>query len=247
MFTLIGYSENYGAAATLDRVTPIPDMHVRVEGDNIIVPTGMNYLLGAAYISAVGTAAQVESPSLRRMALLDLSKICAAAEPTFPMPFESRFYTPLPLDEFEPVRFLASVSGAGRATGLLWLGDGPQSPVTGDIYTVMATAAVTLTGYAWTNAPLTFSQTLPAGTYQVVGFRAESAGLLAARLVFVGGTWRPGVVGCDARSDADESIFRHGALGVWGEFRHDQPPTVDFLSSSADTAETVFLDLIKIA
>jgi len=35
-------------------------------------------------------------------------------------------------------------------------------------------------------------------------------------------------------------------MGVWGEFTHDSPPTVDFLSVSADTSETVYLDIVKI-
>jgi hypothetical protein len=37
-----------------------------------------------------------------------------------------------------------------------------------------------------------------------------------------------------------------GGWGVWGEFAHTAPPTVDFLSVSADTSEVVHLDLIKV-
>jgi hypothetical protein len=111
----------------------------------------------------------------------------------------------------------------------------------------MCTTSVTLSAYAWTNAALTFSQTLPMGRYQVVGMRARSTGLIAARLVFVGFSWRPGCVGHDAVSDIDNDVFRQGRLGVWGEFEHDTPPTVDFLSVSADSNPTVWLDLIKVA
>ena len=38
----------------------------------------------------------------------------------------------------------------------------------------------------WTNGAVTFDDSLPVGHYQVVGFRAESVGLVAARLVFKG-------------------------------------------------------------
>jgi hypothetical protein len=37
-----------------------------------------------------------------------------------------------------------------------------------------------------------------------------------------------------------------GQLGEWGTFSHNTPPTVDFLSLSADTSQTVDLDLIMI-
>jgi len=100
---------------------------------------------------------------------------------------------------------------------------------------------------AWTNGALTFSQTLPRGTYQIVGMRANSAGLRAARLVVPGYSWRPGCIGCDADSDLAADRFRHGKAGVWAEFSHDAPPTVDFFSASADTAQVVLLDLIKTA
>jgi len=36
-------------------------------------------------------------------------------------------------------------------------------------------------------------------------------------------------------------------LGNWGEFDHTYPPQVEFLSVSADTAEVVYLDLVKIS
>jgi len=248
MFTLVAWSESQDTGGNLTYVAALADQHVRVEGDNIVVPAGMNYLLGALAVGATISDAQIESPALRRTLLLDVPGLNIGAEPIVPTPVFDAFYNPLILDEYEPLRSLVAeeAAGAEQETVLVWLGDGPQAPVGGDIYTVRATATATLTAYAWTNAALNFSQVLPAGVYQVVGMRAESAGLIAARLVFVGGTWRPGCVGYDARSDKEHFIFRRGGLGVWGEFAHDQPPTVDFLSVSADTTETVWLDLVKV-
>jgi hypothetical protein len=247
MFTLIAWSGSVPTGSVLRYVPAVADQHIRVEGNNIVVPAGMNHLLGAFALSANLAQVQIESPALRRTLLYDVIPLNVGVEPLSPVPFMSLFYNPIPLDEFEPLRALAYHSGttAEQVTVFVWLGDGAQSPVSGEIYTVMATSNTTLTPYAWTNGALTFTQTLPAGTYQVVGFRAQSAGLLAARLVFVGGTWRPGVIGCDAISDIGPEIFRRGGVGIFGEFRHDQPPTVDFFSSSADTSETVWLDLIK--
>lgn len=247
MFTLVGYYRSFTAAATLDYVTPIADAHVRVEGNNIIVPPGMSNLLGVYGVSSVGTALRIDSPSLRRTLLLDVEPIDAASTPSSYAPLFDLFYKPLPLDDAEPMRCLASVSGAGAFTGLVWLGDGAQSPVSGEIYTALATSSTTCTTGAWTNGALTFAQTLPAGRYQCVGMRARGANLAAARLVFVGQSWRPGCIGTTAVNTVEKDVFRSGGLGVWGEFTHDQPPTVDFLAVGSCTSQTVYLDVIKIA
>jgi hypothetical protein len=249
MFTLIGWQQNVNTGGVLTEIDALPDQHVRVEDNNIIVPRGMNALLGAFHCAATATLAQLASPALRRTLLLDIAPINVGAEPLSPPPFVNKFYAPIALDEDEALRALVAggETAAERKVMLVWLGDGPQSPVTGEIFTVRATGSTTLTAYAWTNVALTFTQTLPAGRYAVVGMRAESAGCIAARLVFVGGTWRPGCIGSDSIADLSPDIFRHGALGVWGEFEHTQPPTVDFLSISADTSEVVYLDLVKTA
>ncbi|MGB9740127.1 hypothetical protein [Chloroflexus sp.] len=249
MFTLVGWSEAQAYGATYAAIAALPDPHVRVEGVNVIVPADLPYIGGLYGVGANLTAVRVDSPSLRRVSPVDISYIDAAAEPSSPGTFEDRFTSPIPVVSYEPLRALTSnnaSSGTTRVSVLTWLTDGPQVPVSGDIYTVMATSSTTLTAYAWTNGALTFSQVLPAGRYQVVGMVAQSAGLIAARLLFVGGKWRPGCLCRDSVSDVSPSVFRFGRLGVWGEFNHDAPPTVDFLSSSADSSEIVWLDLIKV-
>ena len=80
-----------------------------------------------------------------------------------------------------------------------------EDPVTGSAHCALAPfwaaklGRTTLTAFQWTNAQLTFDQALPAGRYQIVGGRMESAGLLAWRCVIVGGLWRPGAIGFAAR------------------------------------------------
>lgn len=249
MFTVVGYYESLNTGNVLTYVTPIPDQHVTTEGDNVIVPVEMNNLLAAMHVAETGEGAQIESPALRRTLLLDFSQINRSLEPLSPPVYMSAFYNPLPLDEREPMRALVRGSEivAENKVVIVWLGDGAQTPIGGEIYTLMAWGSTPLTPFSWTTVPLTLSQVLPAGSYQVVGARAKSDGCLAARLIFVGGTWRPGVIGTDFAGDVEDPIFRRGGLGVWGEFTHDQPPKVEFLSRSGEAAQYVWLDLIKIA
>ena len=121
------------------------------------------------------------------------------------------------------------------------------TPVTaGRQFTLRATGTTTLVDIAWTDVGLTLDENLPPGNYQVVGLRPESAGCVAGRVVFrTGSQDRPGALGTDSILDIQHQMFRHGQLGVWGEFPFTQIPGIEFLSVIADTAETVHLDLIR--
>lgn len=246
-FTLVAFYESQTAATTLENVAAVADPHVRVEGDNIYVPIELPFLLAYYALSASLTQARLESPSLRRLSNIDIEPFDIATEPGTPPLLIDIHDVPKALEAREGLNLKVTTSAAALPVGLVFLGSGPIAPVVGEVFTVKATASATLTAYAWTNGALTFEQTLPTGRYQVVGMRAKSAGLIAARLVFSGYGWRPGCIGHDAYNDVPNDVFRAGRLGVWGEFNHDVPPTVDFLSISADTTEEIWLDLIKIA
>ena len=248
-FTLIGYSESQDSAALVN-VAALVDPHVRVVGDDIVVPSALSYVGGVYAIGADITRAQLVSPSIRRRYPLEITPVEIAAEPADPVKYNPFFASPIALDEDEALNFQAAENNAsaGRSSGFVWLCDGATAPISGsEMFTIRATNGSTLAAYAWTNGALTFSDTLPAGTYAVVGMRASAAGLLAARLVFSQYPWRPGCIGSDTLGEQSAPIFRMGGLGIWGEFQHNTPPTVDFLSLSADTSQTVDLDLVLIS
>jgi len=162
--------------------------------------------------------------------------------------YHDYFDRPVELDVSETIqaKVAEDAAGASRCTVLIWLGDEIEPAPEGRILTVRATASKTLSAYAWTNAALTFTQSLPAGRYAIVGLRAYSANLLAARLVIPGVWHRPGCVGIASAYAPDVPRFRYGAAGNWGEFEHNLPPTVDFLATAADTSQVVHLDLVQV-
>jgi hypothetical protein len=92
--------------------------------------------------------------------------------------------------------------------------------------------------------PLTLQEGLPAQRWSVVGMRAYSANIIAARLIFYGQTNRPGVLGSQNFSDMHHPMFRLGQLGVFGTFDLNSIPQVEVLATAADTAETILLDLV---
>jgi len=248
MFTTIAWSAAVDQVA-LAAIAAVPDPHVRVNINDIIVPTAISQLVGAYGLGINLTRLQMVSPSLRRLLNLEVAPFDRLALPAVPFKLHDLRANPIDLDGEEALNAFTAEDGAGatRMNALAWLADGPVAPIKGDIRTVRVTAATTLVAFNWTNGALTFDQSLPAGRYQLVGARFASAGLIAARCVFPGSPWRPGVIGIVADSGAEGEIFRRGNWGIWGEFSHNTPPTIDFLSATADAAETGELDLIKIA
>ena len=260
MFTTIAFYESRAGTTALSEVAALADQHVAVNGDNVTVPPSWNQIIAAwsAMSNATDTlvAARLSAPSMRDKTLLDLANLEAiaaggTAEPTSPTPLNVFVDRPVQLVSGEFLNLLQASTGttaANLCSGVVFLGDGNYSnSLAGkQIQTVRATSATTLTANAWTACTLTLDQQLQAGRYAIVGMRAQSAGAKAARLVMQETPARPGCIAYDSNGDIEHPMFRSGHMGVWGTFVHTAIPQVEFLSLSADTAETVYLDIVKI-
>jgi len=246
--TLVGWFESQATGNVLTLHKVIDDDHVTVTGDDIKVPGWANKLIGVYAMGTGITAAQLTSPSLRAKNLLDIEPVDDSTEPPEPMAVHMFSENPIELTPAEALRYKAASSAATSSIcGFVWLMDTIEAVPAGEILTIKATNTDTLTPYAWTSGGLTFTQTLRAGRYAIVGIRMRSAGLIAGRLIIPGSTFRPGCLGVDAVGDSENLAFRRGGLGNLGEFNHDAPPRAEFFSSLADSDQTVFLDLIKVA
>lgn len=248
MIHLAGYYQSVNSAGVLTQLNAIPDVTIFTSGANLRVPSGLTNLLAVGALSAqTGPSyAQVQSPSLRQLANHDVNKIASALVWATGNAIESFMDNPRALQVAESVNFAVAATGGAAAGnyGLLWLGDGPVKPTSGKIFTVRATGAASLTAGTWVNTAVTFNTVLPAGTYQVVGFRAQGTNLVAARIVFVGAAFRPGVPAEPNGQVENFAFTRDGALGVLGQFDVDQPPTIDCLGAT-DASQVFSFDLIQ--
>ncbi len=250
MFHIGAFYEEIDPAATLVNIAAVREEMIFTTGDDYRVPEGLAHLVGAAAIigDPSGARAQVAAPSLRMHANLDIEPVVTGAD-SFGSPPEVLFHptSPIPLTPDEAVTFLVESDPTVPEAhyGLILLADGPQAPVTGDFISIRATAAVPQAIDVWVNGNLTFAQTLPAGRYQVIGFRCRSTDGVAARLVFPAQVARPGVPCVNVIGDLDPGVFRFGRFGVFGEFPHTIPPTLDILGGTA-SSQVVLLDLLKV-
>ena len=243
MFTLVGYHKA-AVSATLLPLQPIADPHVTVAGNDLTVPE-LNQIVALLCVGGAPTQAQVQAPSLRRLVQEDIpayiaTEVCTGAVDVI----VDKRDVPLILERSEKLNAYTIHTTDGRV--FVWLSDGPITPVSGDIRTVKCTTGHTTAGDLWQNVALTFTQTLPAGRYAVVGMHGHGTALLAARLVFVGYSWRPGVPTGALAANPGLPMFRNGAFGTFGEFEFDQPPSIDLLGTGVTSTEEIYLDLIQV-
>jgi hypothetical protein len=123
----------------------------------------------------------------------------------------------------------------------------------GQFVTAHAAASATLTAGAFTQVTPSFDQTLPAGTYGIIGCRVFSAtGLFFRMFPATGPKWRPGGHCVQAYDGIDQwgqrAIPWGGQVlapwGVWLTFYQNVPPKVEIFATSADTAEEFDFDLV---
>ncbi|MDE1871736.1 MAG: hypothetical protein KGI06_05865 [Candidatus Micrarchaeota archaeon] len=210
-----------------------------------------------AALAALGngiTRAQIDSPSLevKREVNEIIPRASGASKFSLGFPEIKRMKPELPLDITEIFQILQS-DGAGvdfQHYALAWLKQpGPlPAPPAGEIRRIRCTASATLTANGWTLATIVPDKSIEAGTYAIVNMIAISANLIAARLLLSNARYRPGVAGFAgteaAAVDANPGPFAGDDNYLMGTFDNTTFPQVEFLSSVADTSETVFLDVI---
>lgn len=246
-FHLAGWSAAVDQAA-IAPIAALADPSLTVSGNNIQIPDFTPYLVGAFGIGVNLTRLQLQSPSLRRIINYEVHPLnYSALVATLPL-YADLFYNPIQLDVAEQMQAYTAEDGAGatRMNAFVMLGDGKVEAVAQPIFSVRVTAAQALVAFAWTNAALVFDQVLPVGDYAIVGARFVSATLLAFRFLFQGQTPRPGGMGCVVPAGDTPRGQRYGGWGTWGVFNSTTPPTVDFIATAADAAETGVIDLVKL-
>lgn len=256
-FHLAAWAQSTNPTA-LTAISALVDQAIRTSGNDVTVPDGVDLLIATYALGSILTRAQLQSPSLRRLLNLEIRPIdqSAVSVTAQPLPWMPRFFDPIQLRHDENLdAFIVTTGGAAAINYVAaWLATSPIRPINGDVRTTRLTGTTTLAANAWTQVPLTLTDTLPAGRWQVVGARFESATAILGRLIFKGNTGqegglslRPGAVATQSAIRVLPEEGRAGNLGAWGEFDHNVLPDAEFLANAADTSETVFLDLIKLA
>lgn len=250
MFHLASWFGLIDPGAQYVNIAAVDDPVLFNAGNDLRVPPDLPFLIGeAASIDPTNrVGARISSPSLRRVNNVMIAPF--SVTPAFVSGDEYTMHPDAPrqLEVAESLSCEVNSDPAAPANhwGFAFLGDGPQQPVSGDMYSVACTADVVgPTLGTWTPGTIQFVEDLPVGNYDIVGMRLWHATGVAARLILTGQTPRPGVICPLNADDPDNFHHRAGRLGVWGSFHTNFPPAIDFMGSAALVAYPgLTLDLI---
>jgi len=257
-FHLTGWAQDIDLGGTAQGLTALADEIVVTSGDNLRIPELPNLLaamVGLASDTALEPEARINAPSQQRYLPVHLLPVNGATdadvEPSTPQAVSDFREAPIEFTRSEDASVV--VNGDSSAAAFQWVlglwGSGVDPVPAGRRMVARYTSGTTVTARAWSNCALTFQQALPVGRYAVIGLRPMAATAIAARIVYRGGaagSWRPGALACDKESDLQHEMFRQGGLGSWGEFESDNPPSLEYLCGSADTAEEGLIDLVLV-
>ena len=247
MHHTIAWRESIADVTELD-IEPVVDGIINIQNAHFVMTK--DWLLQYAYFGAAGaTRARIVTPSLRQVTTPFIRPINLAIVPVDEPNMADYTASPLRLRALEEVQLLAFQTTGGAAVVVIVAGISPQplgpSP-NGDIFTMRGTGATTVTAGAWSNCAMTWQDTLPNGTYAVVGAEFIGATAVAGRLIFEDQVERPGGLGQSLVSGNGPPLFRKGRMGIWGRFSTFRMPNVEFLCNAADTAQEVYLDLMRV-
>lgn len=248
MFHTVVYQASLGATADTD-CPAITDNIMLIQNNHIVPQQDMQIIY--AYAGAVTLLrSKFTSPSLRQFSPPFIRPIDTVASPSSRTPIADYRQNPLTIKALEELAVQSTDSATGPNVGNIVVGlqYQPNIPAqSGQIITMRGTGATAVTANAWSTAAMTWADTLPAGTYQCVGLSGFSATGITARLIFDQQYYRPGAVIGANGGIIPHSMFLKGGLGVWGTFTANRMPNIEFFCTSADNAQEVYLDLVRIA
>lgn len=258
-FDIVAWLETQTATA-LSGVAAVADDVYRYSGDDIYVKKRAPYLGGVLQVG-VTTPKYMEfrQPSLKIPYRFFKAGLSTDADHV--NAFTDLLQRPLPLYEGEKLNAYVQNASAEYSAIIAWLLSGRiplASLAVNPTHSITGYLDSALTANVWNTLSMTWDQSLEKGRYAVVGMKAGSylaagATPLVARLKLLDSTFRPGVI--TSELGGDKTLLQNVKIDptqVWPlmqeiSFEHDELPSIEFLSLTADTDHVVELLLQKIS
>lgn len=246
---LVALFANVAQNAALTNLTPVTDPIVTVQNSRFIFSQQIEIGCILANVPD-GSRARINTPTYRNIALPEVYPIKTTVENGANPPIMGPTWGSMRIPMNDEFGLDVSRAGAGAADcfAAIWYGAGRVPAPGGPVITMRATATIVLTVGTWVAGNLTFDQSLPSGTYAVVGMTAICGDAMFARLAFPGNAqYRPGVPAVEAYGDyPNPQVFRFGNFGLFGTFVNTAQPLVEVMGHTAGSEAGVYLlDLVK--
>lgn len=246
-FHICAYRGSVGAGLSNVDIAAVQDGQLTISNSHFVLPKPA-VLMWAFGFGTNMSRMRLNTPKMRYVGLPSLVPINIGT--TVPSPYNLVDFLEknVMLDMIDEVAVEASQTDAGAQTmnAILALQFARKEIPAQPTFRIRASAAITCVAGTWVNGSMTLDQTIPRGTYAICRMAAIGTNLIAARLLFAGAGFRPGVIARNSVGAVPHPLMDGDSMGVFGTFDSINLPTLDAFSNGACTAQEIFLDLVRL-
>lgn len=240
------YSGSVGAGLTNVDIPFVNDGILTRQNNHAILPDDGRLML--AFGQGVGcTRMRLNTPAARYVGLPSVQPINNGSSPLLFPAINDYSDGPLTIPKADEIAFESTSNDAAAQTHYLGVVFGfamrPTPP--GQRYRLRGTAAITAVAGSWVSGSITMDSVLPRGTYMLCGLNVVGTNLFAARLIFPGASYRPGVYCQTVNTSIPWPGWRDGRLGTYGDFDSVNTPNLEILSTGANTSQEIYMDVVR--
>jgi len=257
-YNLVGFTEPTPGTGIVPLAPGDKEQLYKVAGDDLYITKVAPFILGVIAVSvSTGARAILRQP---KMIDYDIIKVAEASMSSPTCSYTPYMARPLPLRIDKLTAYIVNATDEASLIGLL-LGSGKITQAMKDAvnptHVIHGIGDTTCTAYTWSPCPITWTEDLDAGVYEVVGMRVGtyiSSGWMMglARLSIPGSqSWKPGVP--TTRMLADHKEYQNARYEMYAEwpemgirFDTGRMPNIEVLPATpALTDQNVELTLVK--
>jgi hypothetical protein len=244
-YHVVVYSANTNTQTNYDSV-PATDPLISIQNGHYF-PHIVLYMYGGWLGGVNLTAVTLVTPRSRMIVPPRLTPIQAAVIPPDRPHIFDRRNNPFTLNAVEEVSIQMTIGGTANAYNfaVLFWGTSLDPVPQGDLYTLHGTSSTTVTANAWTQIPITWDQTIPAGTYTVISSQHQSSNALCHRFFFKDQILRPGFLSLSSVTNISDPTYYYGAWGTLGTFNTTAYPTIEAFCNGADSSHDLMTTIVR--
>lgn len=246
MYHVLALQANTFGQTNYDSV-PLSDSWIGIQNGHFF-PQKQLMLFGGWFGGVNLTAITLVTPRSRMVVPPRLYPIQASLLPPDRPHIWDRRNNPFTLNATEEISMQMNIGGAANAynTAILFVGESLDPVPSGDIYSLHGTSTTAAVANQWTTVPVQWDQTIPSGTYTVVGSQHQSTNAIAHRFNFRNPPNRPGFLSITGLGNITDPSYYGGGWGALGQFNTTAYPFVDVLCNAADAAHDFVMNMVKV-
>lgn len=226
--------------------TPATDSWLAIQNGHYLPQENLK-LFGGWFGGANLTAVTLVTPRSRMVVPPRLYPIQQALLPPDRPHMWDRRTNPFTLNAVEEISLQMNIGGTANAitTGVLFVGESLDAVPPGDVYSLHGTSSTAATANQWTQVTVTWDQTIPAGTYTVIGSQHQSTNAIAHRFNFRNKPLRPGFLSITSLGNVTDPTYYFGGWGALGQFNTTVYPFIEVFCNGTDNSHDFVINMIK--